>query len=78
MGKEVTDSMEIPQIGVPRMLGNGETWRKGHCVTLVIDKGGKIIEIRTVDGSEPTTTIKAFTPPGEEEEQAVLDATTIA
>lgn len=70
--------MEIPQIGVHRVLDDGETWSKRPSVTLIIDgKNGKIIETRTEDGFEPTTIIRAFTPPGDEEEQAVRDATTV-
>lgn len=68
--------MEIPLSGVPRVLEEGETWSKGSSITLIIDsQQGLITEIRSEDGLDPVTTVTAFTPAGEEDERAELDAT---
>lgn len=63
--------MENPHIGV-----NGQTWREAPKVTLCIDgENSVIVEAITKDGSAPVVTIKAFTPLGAADEQAVLDET---
>lgn len=65
-----------PRIGVPRTLEDGEEWTSRPKVTLIIDSQiGQMIEVRSEDGTAPTTTRTTFTPASEEDEREALDAT---